>query len=146
MNTLTIGEVARGSGLGVETVRYYEREGLIPEPGRSESGYRQFPPETVERLRFIAHSKQLGFSLKEIRELLALRIETPSADACDEVRERAQIKLREVQDRIAALRRMEDVLTGLIRSCRARAATDPCPILASLETTETNRQEHNRGE
>ena len=146
MGTLTIGEVARGAGLGVETVRYYEREGLIPEPERSESGYRQFRLETVERLRFIVHAKRLGFALKEIRELLALRIDTPSADACDQVRERAQIKLREVQDRIAALRRIEDVLIGLIGSCRTRAATDPCPILDSLETTETNPEEHNRGE
>jgi MerR family mercuric resistance operon transcriptional regulator len=137
METLTIGEVARGAGLGVETVRYYEREGLVPEPERSESGHRRFPPETVERLRFIAHGRRLGFSLKEIRELLALRIDTPAGDACDEVRERAQIKLREVQDRIAALRRIENVLTGLIGSCRTRAATDPCPILDSLENTET---------
>ncbi len=121
----------------VDDPEYYEREGLIPEPGRSESGYRQFPPETVERLRFIAHGKRLGFSLKEIRELFALRIETPSADACHEVREHAETKLREIRDRIAALRRMEDALTGLIRSCRARAATDPCPILDSLETTES---------
>lgn len=146
METLTIGEVAREAGLGVETVRYYEREGLVPEPERSESGYRRFPPETVERLRFIAHGKRLGFSLKEIRELLALRIDTPSEDACDEVRERAQIKLREVQNRIAALRRIEDVLTGLIGSCRTRATTDPCPILDSLESTQTNLQEHNRGD
>ena len=137
MDTLTIGQVARGAGLGVETVRYYEREGLVPEPERSESGYRRFPPGTVERLRFIVHGKRLGFSLKEIRELLALRIDTPSEDACGEVRERAQIKLREVQERIVALRRIEDVLTGLIGSCRTRAATDPCPILDSLENTET---------
>jgi MerR family transcriptional regulator, copper efflux regulator len=138
METLTIGEVARGAGLGVETVRYYEREGLVPRPERSESGYRRFPPETVELLRFIAHGKRLGFSLKEIRELLALRIDTPSADACDEVRERAQIKLREVQDRIAALRRIEDVLTGLIGSCQTRAPTDTCPILDSIESTDNN--------
>ena len=146
MDTLTIGQVARGAGLGVETVRYYEREGLVPEPERSESGYRRFPPETVERLRFIAQGKRLGFSLKEIRELLALRVDSPSADSCDEVRERAQIRLREVQDRIAALRRIEDVLTGLIRSCRTRAATDPCPILDSLERSATSPQEHNKGE
>ena len=133
METLTIGAVARRAGLGVETVRYYEREGLVPEPKRSEPGYRRFPPETVERLRFIAEGKRLGFSLKEIRELLALRVDSPSADGCDEVRRRAEIKLREVQERIAALRRIEDVLTGLMGSCRTRVATDPCPILNSLE-------------
>lgn len=146
MKTLTIGEVAREAGLGVETVRYYEREGLVPEPERSASGYRRFPPETVERLRFIAQGKRLGFSLKEIRELLALRVDSPSADGCDEVRERAEIKLREVQDRIVALRRIEDVLTGLIGSCRTRAATDPCPILDSLESPESGPQARFRGE
>jgi len=135
MDALTIGKVAQRAGIGVETVRYYEREGLIPEPDRSESGYRQFPPETVQRLRFISHAKRLGFSLKEIAELLALRVDTPSAPACDEVRVHAERKLREVEDRIAALRRMEGVLTELIGSCGNRAATEACPILSSLETS-----------
>ena len=144
MNTLTIGEVARQTDIGVDTIRYYEREGLVPEPERSESGYRRFPPETVERLRFIAHCKRLGFALKEIRELLALRLDTPSPDACDQVRERAQIKLREVQERIAALRRIEEVLAGLIGSCRSRAATAPCPILDSLKSTDNNITEESK--
>ena len=135
MDRLTIGEVARRAGIGVETIRYYEREGLIQEPERTESGYRQFPPDTVQRLRFIAHAKRLGFSLKEIAELLALRIDTPAPVACEEVREHAETKLREVQERVAALRRIEDVLTELVGNCRSRAPTDPCPILRSLENT-----------
>ena len=139
MATLTIGEVARRAGVGVETVRYYERERLVPAPERSESGYRQFPPETVQRLLFIAHAKRLGFSLKEIAELLALRVDTPSAIACDEVRAHARRKLENVQERNAALHRIEDVLTALIDSCRSRAATDPCPILDSLERTDTDK-------
>ena len=134
MDRLTIGEVARRAEIGVEKIRYYEREGLIPEPDRTESGYRQFPPDTVARLRFIAHAKRLGFSLKEIAELLALQIDTPATAACEEVREHAETKLREVRERIAALRKMERVLTDLIGSCRSRTSTDPCPILDSLES------------
>lgn len=133
MDRLTIGEVARRAGIGVETIRYYEREGLIQEPDRTDSGYRQFPPETVQRLRFIAHAKRLGFSLKEIAELLALRVDTPATVTCEEVREHAETKLREVQERVSALRRIEDVLTELVGNCRSRAPTDPCPMLRSLE-------------
>lgn len=135
METLTIGKVARRAGVGVETIRYYEREGIIQEPDRTESGYRKFPPDTVTRLRFIAHAKRLGFSLKEIAELLALQIDTPATIACEEVREHAETKLREVQERIAALRRIEGVLTELVGNCQSRAPTDPCPILRSLENT-----------
>ncbi|NBB91129.1 MAG: MerR family DNA-binding protein [Spirochaetes bacterium] len=135
MDTLTIGEVARRAEIGVETIRYYEREGLVPQPERSESGYRQFPPDTVRRLRFIVHAKRLGFSLKEIAELLSLRVDTPSTVACNEVREHAERKLQEVEERMQALGRMKDVLGELIDSCRGRAATDPCPILRSLEDT-----------
>ena len=136
MDRLTVGEVARRAGIGVETIRYYEREGLVPKPERSDSGYRQFPPEAVTRLRFIAHAKRLGFSLKEIAELLALRVDTPATVACEEVREHAERKLKEVQERIAALRRIEEVLTELVGSCRNRAPTDPCPVLRSLKKTE----------
>ena len=136
METLTIGKVARRAGVGVETIRYYEREGLVPKPDRSESGYRQFSPDAVQRLRFITHAKRLGFSLKEIAELLALRVDTASAVSCKEVRERAEGKVEEVQERIAALRKMEKVLTELVGNCQNRAPTDPCPILRSLENKE----------
>ena len=96
MSTLTIGQVAQRVGVGIETIRYYEREGIIPEPERSRSGYRQFSVETVDRLRFVRHAKRLGFSLKEIRELLALRIDSPTAPVCDEVRQHAERKRRDM--------------------------------------------------
>ena len=147
METLTIGKVARRAGVGVETIRFYEREGIIQEPDRTESGYRKFPPDTVTRLRFIAHAKRLGFSLKEIAELLALQIDTPATIACEEVREHAETKLREVQERIAALHRIEGVLTELVGNCQSRAPTDPCPILDSLESADTdNTAKENEGE
>ena len=72
--SLSIGEVAKEAGVGVETVRFYEREGLVPEPGRRPSGYRQYPPDTVRRIRFVQRAKELGFTLREIRELLSLRV------------------------------------------------------------------------
>jgi DNA-binding transcriptional MerR regulator len=73
-SSLTIGQVAKGAGVGVETVRFYEREGLVPAPKRRPSGYRQYPADTVRRIRFVQAAKDLGFTLKEIRELLSLRV------------------------------------------------------------------------
>ncbi|MDZ7795341.1 MAG: heavy metal-responsive transcriptional regulator [Spirochaetia bacterium] len=109
MTVMTIGEVARRAHVGIETIRYYEREGLVPEPERSDAGYRQFPPETLQLLDFITHAKRLGFSLKEIRELLALRVDHTAADACDDMRRHAEIKLEEVRERINSLRLLKQL-------------------------------------
>lgn len=87
MESLTIGKVARLAEVGVETIRFYEREGLIEEPSRGESGYRQYPKETIQRLRFIKRAKDLGFTLREIKELLALRLDPGTT--CGDVRRRA---------------------------------------------------------
>jgi DNA-binding transcriptional MerR regulator len=97
--SLTIGQLAKQSGVGVETLRYYERQRLIPEPPRRRSGYRQYPPETVKRIRFIRRAKELGFSLKEIDELLTLRAE--SVGQCAEVLARAQGKIADISRRSA---------------------------------------------
>jgi MerR family mercuric resistance operon transcriptional regulator len=105
MQTLTIGKVAHQAGVGVETVRFYEREGLIVEPVRSGSGYRQYPEETVSRIRFIRHAKELGFSLREIRELLSLRVASDRSTA--EVKAHAQAKIADIEQKICTLRRMK---------------------------------------
>ena len=94
MEALTIGKVARLASVGVETVRFYEREGLLDKPPRRRSGYRQYSKDTVSRLRFIRRAKELGFTLKEIRELLTLRIETEST--CEDVRIKAEAKINDV--------------------------------------------------
>lgn len=136
MASLTIGKVARLAEIGVETVRFYEREGLIEEPPRRESGYRQYPEETIQRLRFIRRAKELGFTLREIRELLELRVDLPSAAACDAVRKLAEEKIADVRRKIVTLQRMEAVLVRLAESCRTRAITASCPILEVLQEEE----------
>jgi len=128
--SLTIGQLAKQSGVGVETLRYYERQKLIPEPPRRRSGYRQYPPETVNRIRFIRRAKELGFSLKEIDELLALRAE--SAGQCAEVLARAQRKIDDIAQRIASLERMKHALEQLANSCSKSGTSGDCPILDAL--------------
>jgi len=130
-DSLTIGQLAQQAGVGVETLRYYERQKLIPEPPRRSSGYREYPPETVNRIRFIRRAKELGFSLKEIDELLTLRAE--SEDQCAEVLARAQGKIADISQRIASLERMKRALEQLASSCSEPATSGDCPILDALE-------------
>lgn len=131
MGPLTIGQVAKRAGIGLETVRFYERQGLIEEPGRKESGYRQYAEEVVARLRFIRRAKELGFSLKEIRELLALRHD-PST-TCAEVRNRAKAKIANIEEKIQTLQRMKKALMELTMTCRGRGPAGECPILVALD-------------
>lgn len=131
MTTLTIGNLARKTDVGIETIRFYERRGLIEDPPRRESGYRQYPPETIERLRFIRRAKELGFTLDEIAELLALR--SQPAENRDQVRERARAKIADVESRIADLQRMKETLVSLAEACEHGHETDDCPILAALD-------------
>ncbi len=133
MESLTIGKVARLAEVGVETIRFYERKGLIDEPPRRESGYRQYPQETVHRLRFIRRAKELGFTLKEIKELLGLRVDVSSSATCDAVRKLAEEKVKDVRNKIRTLQRMESILAQLVCNCRNRAVTGDCPILEALE-------------
>lgn len=134
MAHLTIGQVARRAGVGVETVRFYEREGLINEPARKASGYRQFGEEVVARLRFIRRAKELGFTLKEIRELLSLKVD-PST-SCAEVKGRTEAKLADIEARIKSLKRMKRALAKLNRDCSGRGTTSECPILEALDGEE----------
>lgn len=130
--TMTIGKLAQSAGVGVETVRFYERKGLLDEPSRGESGYRQYPSGSLTRLRFIRQTKELGFTLPEIRELLSLRV-SPSA-SCAEVQERIQAKLGSIQEKIDSLERMKGALNGMAAICSSGASpTSECPILDALE-------------
>ena len=130
--TMTIGQLARSAGVGIETVRFYERQGLLEEPARKESGYRHYSDEVVARLRFIRRAKELGFSLKEIGELLALRIEPETT--CAEVKRKAQAKLADIESKIGDLQRMQKALLKLAAICKGRGPINACPILDALNT------------
>lgn len=127
---LTIGAVARRAGVGIDTIRYYERAGLLPAPPRRASGYRDYGMPTVTRLRFIRRAKDLGFTLEEIRELLALS--TDRARGVASVKQRAQARLGEVEQRLRELRRMQRGLQQLIDACPGHGALEHCPILRAL--------------
>jgi MerR family mercuric resistance operon transcriptional regulator len=134
MDGLTIGKVAHCAGLAVDTVRYYEREGLLEKPARTASGYRHYRPEAVARLRFIRQAKELGFTLSEIRELLTLRV--APGKSCADVKARAEAKIADVEQRIAQLDRMKRALAKLATACSGRGPTSTCPILEALEYKE----------
>ena len=132
MTTLKIGQIAQLADVNIETVRYYEREGLIPEPPRRPSGYRQYSLDYVQRIKFIKHAQYLGFSLKEITDLLALRIEPDTA--CEDVKQQTEVKIANIAAKIHTLQQMQLVLTELVTACDQRQLTDACPILKALES------------
>lgn len=132
MKRLTRGELAKRSGVNFATVRYYEKLGLLAEPPRSKAGYRMFSDESVKRLHFIKQAQELGFSLREIKDLLDLRI-TPEATTSD-VRMRANEKIADIGDKIKRLREMKKSLEMLVKSCCDEAAASECPILKNLNT------------
>jgi len=134
METMTIGQVAKQAGVGIETVRFYEREALIAKPARSPSGYRQYAPEVVRRIRFIRHAKELGFTLREIKELLGLRV-APDGQR-DQVRVLAKAKIEDIEQRIHKLQEIKRTLSTLVCDCEQGQASDPCPILAAMDREE----------
>jgi MerR family transcriptional regulator, copper efflux regulator len=134
MQGLTIGRLAKQAGVGVETIRFYESAGLIARPARRPLGYRQYSYDVVRRVRFIRHAKDLGFTLKEIQELLELRVDPKST--CEDVRRRARGKLTKIEERIASLGRMKAALVRLERQCRGKGPTSDCPILEELDREE----------
>lgn len=131
LNTLKSGELARQAGVNPETLRYYEREGLLPEPARSEAGYRLYGEEDVKRVRFIKQAQELGFSLKEIRELLALKLD--ASRSAREVKDLTQQKIRAIEEKIAGLQAMKTALTELAEACSGHGSVDHCPILNSID-------------
>lgn len=126
---LTIGQLAKAGAVGVETIRYYEREGILESPRRAANGYRHYPPEAADRLAFVRRAKSLGFSLAEIRELLGLA--EPRGDRA-RVKALAQHKLAEIDRRIEELRRMRSALAELDRQCSGHGPVEGCPIIEAL--------------
>ena len=128
---LTIGRLAAAAGVGVETVRFYERKGLVRQPEKPMFGHRRYPADTVARIRFIRRAKELGFTLKEIAELLELRMD-PGRN-CADVRARALAKTADIDRKIAALQRMREALARLAAACQGQGPTSACPILDAME-------------
>ncbi len=130
-DALSIGQVAARAGVNVQTLRYYERRGLLGVPRRSESGRRQYPIETIRVIRFIKRAQDLGFTLKEVEELIALR-HVRGRDRA-KVRRLAEGKLRDVDAKITGLRAVRNAVSTLVESCACRGESLECPILEALD-------------
>jgi MerR family copper efflux transcriptional regulator len=135
MEILSIGQVARRAGVGVETVRFYEREGLLEEPSRRASGYRQYSLAVVKRIHFIKRAQQLGFSLKEIRELLQLRVDGQTT--CEEVKRHTEAKIAQVERKLIELQRMRQALLQVAALCTGEGPASACPMLDALDQQES---------
>lgn len=129
--TLSIGQVAAAAAVNIQTIRYYERRGLFTTPSRSPAGYRQYPEEAVHRLRFIKQAQELGFSLTEVQQLLALRVRHGAA--CEAVERKTRQKIELVERKIRDLERIRHTLKQLAAACASRRSTDECPILEAFE-------------
>ena len=129
--SLRIGEVAERGGVNLQTIRYYEREGLLPKPPRLASGYRTFPEAAVRRVRFIKRAQELGFSLAEIRDLLSLRGD--GGASAQDMRALAKAKIADIEQKISALGAMKDALSRLAAKCPGCGPLSECPILDALD-------------
>lgn len=134
---MKIGEVAERGGVHLQTIRYYEREGLLPQPARMASGYRLFTEDTVRRVRFIKRAQELGFTLSEIKELLTLRVNESRTSA--EVRSIAAAKIADVDEKIRSLQAIKQALTHLTGRCSGHGPASECPILESIDSDEVLR-------
>ena len=140
MNGLTIGRLAKQVSIGIETIRFYERQGLIEPPPRTDSNYRVYPEEEVNRLRFIKRAKNLGFTLSEIKELLFIRHD-PHATKAD-IKNRTLDKLEAVKQKISDLTRIQKALEHLASSCEGHGPLDDCPILDALDSDDAEHCRH----
>src|SRR6266568_1705607 len=139
MKALTIGRAAREAGVGVETIRFYERQGLIEQPPRPHRGVRGYSDEAISRIRFVKKAQQLGFTLREIHELLAFRAD-PDAD-CSQLREEAVAKLQNVRQKIEQLHQIGAALETLINACPGQGGLQACSILEALTLQPDNQSE-----
>ena len=128
---MRIGELASEAGVGVETLRFYERRGLLEEPPRTGSGYRAYGRRAVRRVRFIRRAKELGFTLREIDELLALSCDEGAT--CGDVRRRAEANVADVEERIRRLAAIRDALVDLAANCHGDVPASDCPLLDRLD-------------
>ncbi|MFC5262051.1 MerR family DNA-binding protein [Kribbella qitaiheensis] len=124
-------ELAGQAGVNTETLRYYERRGLLTEPPRTPGGYRDYPAATLERLRFIKRAQELGFTLDEVEELLHL--DTGGPDSCDAARALAEHRRADLERRIRDLQRMHDSLTDLVATCELPRADRSCALLEAID-------------
>ena len=131
MGTFTIGHLAKRANVNLETIRFYERRGLLPEPPRNKSGHRQYSIQDLRRTEFIKRTQSLGFSLKEISDLLSLRVE--SGKTCKDVKQRVKAKLIDIEEKIETLQRMQEVLQRLETDCPGKGPLNECPILETLD-------------
>jgi len=132
---ITVGSLAKRAGVSIDTIRYYERRGLLAKPARSLAGYRTYGGSTVQRLRFIRNAQALGFTLSEIEQLLTLH--TAQGTTCDHVRYRAQLKLADIERKIRSLDAMKKALQQLVSACKADGPTTECSFLGSLSAEES---------
>jgi MerR family transcriptional regulator, copper efflux regulator len=137
MEGLKVGEVAGRAGVNLQTVRYYERRGLLPRPPRTASNYRAYPRDAVRRVRFIKRAQELGFTLEEIKELLSLR--ATHRARCGDVRARAESKVKDIDGRIRTLEAMRAALNRLIEECSSEGSVTECPILEALDCEEISK-------
>lgn len=138
MQSLSIGQVAQRANVNIQTIRYYERVGLIPKAERKESGYRKFSLEDVLRIQFIKHAQAAGFLLKEIKELLAIKVDSDTT--CDDVRNLAEKKIMEIDEKIRHMQEMKQTLENLTESC-SNNTTGDCPILEAFESEQFRASE-----
>lgn len=132
MRTMKVGELAKKAGINLETMRYYERIGLMPKPNRKESGYRYYDETDLARVRFIVRSKELGFTLKETKELLSMRIDSDTK--CEDVKDLAQRKITDIQMRIKDLESIASNLQSLVNQCTdGQMSLEECPIVNALD-------------
>lgn len=132
MGLYTIGQLAKRASVNIQTIRFYEKKGILKPVERRESGYRLYDDECFKQLGFILRSKELGFSLQEISELLDLRF--PSSQNCDAVKNKVHQKLADVRSKITQLKQLESTLKSLAQDCESRSIPDKCPIIENIKT------------
>ena len=135
---MTIGELADAAGVGVETIRFYERKKLIAQPKRPSGGYRRYDDDTARRIRFVRQAQELGFTLAEISQLLELRLDPRRS--CADVKHEAEMKIADIDGKLAALRTMRAALVDITRSCSGEGPISECPILDAIEASATKRE------
>lgn len=136
MEGITTAKLTNEGGVNIETIRYYERHGLLPKPPRTASGYRVFSEDAITRLRFIKRSQELGFSLKEVKEILALRVRPGSG--CADVRRKAEAKINDVDEKIHHLLEIKQALVRLTDTCSGRGPISACTIIQILNAEEAS--------
>lgn len=142
MTGLTIGALARAAGVGVPTVRYYERRALLEKPHRTTSGYRQYTADTVRLIRFIKRAQDLGFTLTEIEGLIALR--DGNGRRRTEVRQLAEARMRDIDEKLTQLQAMRKALSILVESCACDRGKPSCPILEAFDDATTAVEQKTR--